>query len=174
MIGAMRTWTVAAVLVAGVVVGGCSGDDGGDRGDRSSTTEVSQAAELARRLGCGDVTGSTGLAGGAWLEADVRQCVVGDAALVRIFASLTSPQRAAAVRLLSMEGDPDSDGASCPAVGTTPGGIFVVAGDTWVAAVRGRDGAMLVAERLDGQVQPGQINTPISYPIFDCLPGSTS
>jgi hypothetical protein len=141
---------------------------GGSRAE-PDTTGLRPGAAFAARLGC--VSGAFTTAGnGDWTEADVVTCISGFTA--RVYASLTTPQRDAAVRLLAMqavEGPGPSGG--CVQFGYSDRGIHVVAGDTWVAAVLGEGPARDVAERFDGEVQPGVIDTPpASGYVGACLP----
>ena len=105
-----------------------------------------------------------------WQEVDVHDCT--EPVTARIYGSLTGPQRDAAVRLLAIEAAEDDDPyTACNSLGYTGEGLHVVAGDGWVAVVRGEEEARRAARVLDGDLQPGAIESPFVTGVGDnCLP----
>jgi hypothetical protein len=151
--------------------GGGSGAGIGERaGDESAAAELSPSAAMAERLGCRSGYFTTA-DGGGWQRVDVYDCR--DPLSAHIYGSLTTPQRDAAVRLLAIEAEREYDQPydGCSDLGVSPAGGYVVAGDTWFAVVLGQEDATLVARLLDGQLQPGEIDTTgVTGLTNSCLP----
>jgi hypothetical protein len=99
----------------------------------------------------------------------------GRSPIARIYASLTVPERDAAVRLLSMEASGQDSGPedSCNDLGPAGEPLYVLTGDTWVAVVSGQHEARDAASLLDGELQPGSLDVPSDSAVgAPCLPGS--
>jgi hypothetical protein len=162
-----------AALLGGALLGACSGDDAdAPAADAPAADEPSPSAVLAEQVGCR--SGSfTHAPDRGWQESDVHDCQEGVTA--RIYASLTGPERDAAVRLLSMEGSGQGDAPadSCNDFGPGDEPLYIIAGDTWVAVVSGRQEARDAASLLDGELQPGSLDVPSDSAVgAPCLPGS--
>lgn len=165
-----RTWRLAA-LAAAMGVTACAGG-GGDDGS-PTTTAPSEAEALVERLGCTSAT-SPGSSGDGWLVDDVRDCVFepgdGWGRTLRLYGGLTPEERDAAVRLLTMDGGGEEAGPLGQRCAWSDTGVAIVAGDDWAAAVPDDGAAALVAERLDGEVQPGRVSVPVSTSPMECFP----
>ena len=158
--------TLGLVIAGAALLGACSGDDGPGGGPRPTP-----GAALAERLGCRSGSFRTA-SGGGWQEVDVHDCR--GEVTARIYGSLTTPQRDAAVRLLAAEAEAEDRGPStgCSSFGPSQEDLYVVAGDAWVAVVLGEQEARSAARRLDGELRPGSIDTPPwTGAGNDCLPG---
>ena len=179
--GSRRRWIVVSLLVSlvsitgGLLVGALADDvDEGDGARAGATADAPSAgALLADRLGCEEGWFTSASAQG-WQEIDVHDCT--EPVTARIYGSLTGPQRDAAVRLLAIEAAEDDDPAwdpytACNSLGNTGEGLHVVAGGGWVAVVRGEEEARRAARVLDGDLQPGAIESPAVTGVGDnCLP----
>lgn len=164
-----RRSVAVATMVGAALLGACSG--GGDD-DTPAAPAPSPSAVLAERAGCRYGYYTHTLDRG-WQESDVHDCQEGVTA--RIYASLTGPERDAAVRLLSMEGSGQGGGSedSCNDFGPGDEPLYIIAGDTWVAVVSGQQEARDVTELLDGELQPGSLDVPSdSASGGPCLPGT--
>jgi hypothetical protein len=174
--GGRRVLVPGLALAGAVLIGACSdggsGGSGEDPGDDAPVAvEPSPSAVLAERMGCrsGFFTHAPDR---GWQEADVHDC--SDNVTARIYASLTVPQRDAAVRLLAMEAAEQGDGPDdgCVDFGPYHPELYVIAGDTWVAVVSGREADRDAAVRLDGELQPGSLDVPANSGVgTGCLPG---